>query len=146
MLYSCTLMETVGVKVLIEGWSGVQQDYRGNGEGSVGRVAISASISAGVGLTVLSLGASWLVHRRRRRRAAAAAAAEAADNDGRDVNSTDNAAFATGELFLFWLLADRTNCRAQYDTLYTVQYCDRLSSCLCLSVTTDRVSRSVCRF
>jgi len=106
MLYSCTLMETVGVKVLIEGWSGVQQDYRGSREGSVGRVAVSASISAGVGLTVLSLGASWLVHRRRRRRAAAAAAAEAADNDGRDANSTDNAAFATGEYtVLFWLFS-----------------------------------------
>ena len=74
------------------------QDYRVRGGGSVGRTAVSASIVAGVGLAVLCLGASWLVHRRRRRRAAsaAAAAAEAADNDGRDANSTDNAAFSAG--------------------------------------------------
>ena len=77
------------------------QDYRvsGSGGGSVSRRTVSASLGAGVGLTVLSLGAWWLVHRRRRRRAAsaAAAAAEAADNDGRDANSTDNAAFVVGQ-------------------------------------------------
>jgi len=73
------------------------QDYRVSGGGSVSRAAVSGSISAAVALTLMSLGASWLLHRRRRRRAAAAAAAEAADNDGRDANSTDNAAFAAGE-------------------------------------------------
>jgi len=57
---------------------------------------VTLSISAGVGLTLMSLGASWFIRRRRRRRAAAAAA-EAADNDGRDANSTDNAAFSAGK-------------------------------------------------
>jgi len=75
----------------------VWQDQLVSGRGSVGRAAVSLSISAGVVLTLLSLGVSWLVHRRRRRRAASAAAAAteaAADNDGRDdANSTDNAAF-----------------------------------------------------
>ena len=71
------------------------QGYRGSRGRSVSRAAVSLSISAAVGLTLLSLGASWLVHRRRRRRAAAAAA-EAADNEGRDANSTDNAGFIVG--------------------------------------------------
>jgi len=80
----------------MERWCGVQ-DYRGSPGGSVSRAAVSLSISAGVGLTLLCLGVSWYLHRRRRRRAAAAAA-EAADNDGRDANSTDNAAFAAGKI------------------------------------------------
>jgi len=71
------------------------QDHRGSNGGSISRAAVSLSISAGVGLTLLALGASWFFQRRRRRRAASAASA-AADNDGRDANSTDNAAFSAG--------------------------------------------------
>lgn len=84
-----------------ENWWSDVQDYRGRRGGSVSRAAVSWSIAAGVGVTLMSLGVSWFLHRRRRRRAAAAAA-EAADNDGRDSNSTDNAAFAAGKWISLW--------------------------------------------